>query len=295
MLKKRYTDARELYWSYRPPGEEKVEKLVEHISRVYHVMDRLKREYESIVAKHVNRLATAYNTRVGPDTARRIAGSLLDFIAVYHDAGKMEVHYQLYAHKLHDSNPPPHNYSSIALIVKSDVFTKFIENILEQAPNPALSEKLFIASLTAIGMHHEYFDYQDTSFIEVLTPLTISLGKGVDPGTMLCFDRETVGQVLEHVGGEAGVVTPSSYDTEIPMSIAYEYMSTLHYELGGLHFTGQEETLSMDVEKIRPLVSLAETLTWVLALADNIAAAHGRSEGGSESSIGRLYNKYYGW
>ncbi|ADM27733.1 hypothetical protein Igag_0917 [Ignisphaera aggregans DSM 17230] len=287
----------EEYLSYRPKESEGRETLMSHIM--------LTVRYASALSDHIvtlARIVRKIDIALSPENARRVVRYLVLFTAFYHDIGKAEAHYQLYAHGAVDRVGVPHNYASVAFVVENDdIFEGFVEALTgNYGVSVRAAEVMFDSSLTAIALHHEYYDYKDLSFVEVLTPLTIALAKNVDSLTELAF-HESVFDLLRSLAEEVGrnlnvripvPATRRNFSTTLGRAI--EYVATLHYEFGALNVRreGGSIRVSMD-EAIASVLELAEALTWVLVLADNLAARH-RGSTGEESFFASLIGRYYG-
>jgi len=272
------------YLSYRPKEGDKLEKLVDHILLTVRYASTLD-DHVAILTKMLRRIDITLKT----NTAEKLAKYLVLFTAFYHDIGKTEVHYQLYAHRVLDKVKAPHNYASVAFIIENDDIFKDLVEILTKnyGVSTKVVEVMFKSSLIAITLHHEYYDYRDLSFVKVLTPLTIALAKNVDPQTELIF-HESVFDLLHTLANDV----KSSFNILIPipkirrsfstmLKRAIEYITTLHYE-----FRDNDEVIVSVLE-------LAEVLTWILVLADNLAARH-RGSVSRESFFASLISRYYG-
>ncbi|MEM4844616.1 MAG: hypothetical protein QXU08_09435 [Ignisphaera sp.] len=262
-----------------------IEKLDEHIVRTVNQLDKVKYHLQPI-GKLIKLLEyTNSRSSISNESAYNVAQYVARFTAFYHDIGKAEISYQLYAHKQRSTVPPPHNYSSVAFLIhrnNENVYLKFVENIVAEGLSLRTADTLYLASLIAIVMHHEYYDYKDLSFIEVLTPSTLYLAKEVKHETTLCF-HETVYDVINIALDKlklSNIPAPSiSSKTDISISFGEvaEYIASLHYEFGALRI--EKSTVTEPDKRIELTLSLAEALTWVLVLADNLAAQHrGRCE-----------------
>lgn len=288
----------DLYLSHRDKEPNLHERLVDHLKLVVEYVNKLG-DHITPIAKLIKLLEHEVSGRnIAVKDLHNVVKEILKFIALYHDVGKAEIHYQLYAHGLYDELPPPHNYSSIAFIIyNEDVYLNFVDSLVNKNLSPKSAETIYLASLIAMAMHHEYYDYRDLSFIDVLTPLTLSLAKDIKLDTLLCF-HETVYDVINWIANFADVIRPSEKKCfTIPLGEAIEYIATLHYEFGALRISSStsegklKEELRMD-KRIGIALSLAEVLTWILAIMDNLAARH---RGGGEEERSFFAEKIFKW
>jgi len=282
------------YLSYRPKKGGRRETLIEHtMLTVKYALDLS--DHIAVLARVIRRI----DSNLDFEKARNVARYLAVFTAFYHDIGKAEAHYQLYAHGVVDRAEVPHNYASVAFMMENvEIFDGFIGVLTgEYGVGVKTAEAMFGSTLTAIALHHEYYDYKDLSFVEVLTPLTIALAKGVDPQTELVF-HESAFDLLQGLAEEVGrslnvqIPVPSnrrSFSTTLGRAL--EYVATLHYEFGALSIRREGGVVRVD-EAITPALGLAEALTWILVIADNLAARH-RGSIDEESFFASLISKYY--
>jgi CRISPR-associated endonuclease Cas3-HD len=303
-------DAYRAYLSFRPNTMQKVckeiaERLYEHMVNV--VSTILGLEYHrAVISRLVRKLHRGFAKGESYDV---IANILLYFVALYHDIGKAELHYQLYAHGKLGRPVIPHNLASVAYLVyastRGDWYTKWLQLFVERFGfDPGIAKDLFMVAATAIALHHEYFDYADggLSLIDIITPMTIAYAKDMDLNLVLHFHK-TVSDVLNETWKNIEKLSVLSQikeyvadlfyipknSIEIEAGEALEYVSTLHYELGGWVFATEGIEASRGTLPIA--LSLAEALTWTLAIADN-RAAQARGSGGSWFST--IISQYYG-
>jgi len=274
----------ERYLSYRPKEGDRPEKLIDHIM--------LTVRYASMLNDHIAtlvRIIRRVDSRLKPEVVKTFAKYLALFTAFYHDIGKAEIHYQLYAHRVLDRVKAPHNYASVAFVIENDdIFRGFVEMLTKNYDvDTKVVEVMFKSSLIAVALHHEYYDYRDLSFVEVLTPLTIALAKDIDMQTELIF-HDTTFDLLQKLATDVN----NNFNVQIPvpqirrsfsirLGQVVEYITTLHYEFGDM-----DETIASTLE-------LAEALTWILVLADNLAARH-RGSAGKKLFFAPLISRYYG-
>ncbi|MEM1842598.1 MAG: hypothetical protein QW607_11540 [Desulfurococcaceae archaeon] len=262
-----------------------IEKLDEHIVQTVKQLAEVRHHLQPI-GKLIKLLEyTISGNLIDNVNAYNVAQYAATFIAFYHDIGKAEISYQLYAHDQRSTVPPPHNYSSVAFLIHSNndnIYLEFVKNIVAKGLSLRTADTLYLASLIAIVMHHEYYDYKDLSFIEVLTPSTLYLAKGVKHETILCF-HATVYDIIDNALKKlksSNIPKPlisSKTDISISFSEVVEYIASLHYEFGALRI--EKLTVTGPDKRIELALSLAEALTWVLVLADNLAAQYrGRCE-----------------
>jgi CRISPR-associated endonuclease Cas3-HD len=303
-------DAYRAYLSFRPDTMQKVcgetaERLYEHMVNVVSVILSLE-DHRAVISRLVRKL---HRGLVKGESYDLIANILLYFVTLYHDIGKAELHYQLYAHRKLDRPVIPHNLASVAYLVyastRGDWYTKWLQLFVERFGfDPGIAKDLFMAATTAIALHHEYFDYVDggLSLIDVITPMTIAYAKNVDLSLVLHFHKtasdvlneawknieklSVLSQIKEYA---ADLLYTPKNNIEIEASEALEYVSTLHYELGGWVFA--TEGIEVSRGTLPTALSLAEVLTWALAIADN-RAAQARGSGGSWFST--IISQYYG-
>jgi len=286
------------YLSYRPREGGRRETLIEHTRLVVGYASKLD-DHITVLARAVRKIDNSLDI----EKARSVARYLAVFTAFYHDIGKAEAHYQLYAHGEVDRVEVPHNYASVAFVVENgEIFDCFIEALTgSYSVSVKAAEAMFESSLVAIALHHEYYDYRDLSLVEVLTPLTVALAKDVDPQTELVFHGsvfDLLRRLAEEVGRSLNVQIPvpsnrGGFSTKLGRAI--EYVATLHYEFGALSVRREGGIIRVDVnEVIASALELAEALTWVLVLADNLAARH-RGSADEEAFFASLISRYYGW
>jgi len=289
----------EEYISYRPREGNKQEALIDHVTLTVRYALMLD-DHRATLARIIRKI----DSGLSPENARNVAQYLILFTAFYHDIGKTEMHYQLYAHGIVDRVEVPHNYASVAFIIENeDILEGFIETLTgNYGVGVRVAEVMFDSSLTAIALHHEYYDYRDLSFVEILTPLTIALAKNVDPQTELVFHKSVFDLLQKLV---ANVRQSLSVQIQIPiprirkslsttLGRAIEYIATLHYEFGALSIRWEGGTVRVVMDKATTsALELAEALTWVLVLADNLAARH-RGTADKESFFASLISRYYG-
>jgi len=282
----------EAYLSHRPQEGCPPETLVGHLRRTLDYARSLG-DHAKTAARLVRRLDGSLDF----GRALGVARFLLEFTAAYHDIGKAEVRYQLYAHRVlgEGGHPPPHNYASVAFIVSNGAMLEGFLDILvsRHGVDVKAAEWMYNASLTAILMHHEYYDYRDLSSTEILTPLTLALAKDLDLNEELAFHR-TAYTLLDGIDVLPKPATRG--DLTVPLGVAVEYATTLHYELGALPLAlageGQGKPAGELHEDVKWALALAETLTWALVVADNLAASY-RCEGRERGSFGAKIVEYY--
>ena len=294
-LKKQYTIL-DLYLSYRAPDRNKAERLADHLYLTAEATAKLD-DHAYVLSKLLRRLEKVVSgrdleIRNNMKTVRKI----LTFVTVYHDIGKGEVQYQLYAHHKCDATPP-HNYSSVVFLLRSDDIRRaFIEMLLDDGLSLKVSDLVYMSCLTAIAMHHEYYDYRDIAFIDTLTPLTLSLSKRIPAETTLLFD-ESVADILKYVANKLGTDIPSTGRKSTivaTLAEALEYIVALHYEFGASLVDTKTLRIEHREEHVAISSSLAEVLTWILAIADNIAAKARRPSDQEASFFASLVERYYG-
>lgn len=301
-LKKQFTPS-ELYLSYKTPSLDKAEKLVDHLYQTAETITRLD-DHIHIASRLLRRLEKAVSGRdFDIERAKRIANKILVFVAFYHDIGKAEVQYQLYArHEFEElcrecTRTPPHNYSSVAFLTKvDDIREKFIGTLHEEGLSLKVADLTYVACLTAIAMHHEYFDYKDIAFLDFLTPLTLSLAKELSPDTMLVFDDTYIVVLDEAVKRlRADVPLPRSRGSvTATLSEVLEHIAVIHYEFGATLVNPESLSLEHRSDYVRATSSLAEALTWILTIADNLAARTRGSSDPERSFFASLIERYYG-
>lgn len=296
-LKASFASPLDLYLSYKSKDPHKRERLVDHlINTVKHVesvkdhlasLSRIIRKLESEVIK---------SNVVGKEVLVKTLMDVLNFVALYHDIGKAEAHYQIYAHNVCDVRLPPHNYSSIAFLTHNDdVYLSFIEELMNSGLSPRTADVIYLASLVAIAMHHEYYDYKDASFLEQLSPLTLSLAKRLSPEIILYFD-DSVHKIIEEAVRTLGISVPKPKNQATfttTLGNALEQISSLHYEFGALHIDPRELRVLYPEKRIELMLSLAEALTWILTVMDNLAARFRAHEEEERSYLANIITKYY--
>jgi len=283
----------EVYLSHWPQKGCPAETLVDHLRYTLGYARGL-HDHVKVVA----RLARKLDESLEPDRALCVARFLLEFTATYHDIGKADARYQLYTRELLGGGERllPHNYASVAFIVSDrGILDGFLDILVSRyGIDVKVAEWMYNASLTAILMHHEYYDYRNLSFIEVLTPLTLALAKDVDLNDELAFHRSAF-YLLNNLDVQPKPTIRN--DLIVPLGVAVEYAITLHYELGALPLAlaGEEQRVSMGElqDDVKWVLALAEALTWALTVADNLAASR-RCEGRERGSFGAKIVEYYG-
>jgi len=283
----------EAYLSHRLQEGCPAETLVDHLHYTLGYARGL-RDHVKVIA----RLARRLDESLESDKALHVARFLLEFTAVYHDIGKADARYQLYAHGMLGGGERvlPHNYASVAFIVSDwGILEGFLDILVSRhGVDVKAAEWMYNASLTAILMHHEYYDYRDLSFIEVLTSLTLALAKDVDLNDELAFHRSAF-SLLNSLDVQPKPTMGS--DLIVPLGVAVEYATTLHYELGALPLAlaGEEQEGSAGElqDDVKWALALAEALTWALTVADNLAASR-RCGGKERGSFGAKIAEYYG-
>jgi hypothetical protein len=305
----RCDDASRVYLSFRPGIAQKVckesgEKLYEHMVNTVKAILSLE-DHRVVISKLVIKL---HRDEVKSEYGDLVAKILLYFVALYHDIGKAELHYQLYTHGKLNRPVIPHNLASVAYLVyastREDLYMKWLELFAEKFGfDPGIAKDLFTAATTAIALHHEYFDYVDggISLIDVITPMTIAYAKNVNLNLVLRFHKtvsdifgktwrniEKLSELSQIKEYAANLLYTPKGNIEISASEVLEYISTLHYELGGWILTAEE--IKVPRETLPTVLSLAEVLTWMLAIADNIAARVRSTEGSWFSTI---ISQYY--
>jgi len=295
-LKKECSSVEDLYLSYAFwKGSGRKESLIEHIRGVLEYMQRLKTDYQRLVALRVRQLSEALGNKLALEEGLEVAGRLMDFIAVYHDIGKAEVGYQLYAHGRRKHPPIPHNYTSILLLYnrEQDIEESAIGYFYELSGDMILGEKLALACLISIALHHEYYDYKDLSNLLILTPLSIMFGKEIPANTGVLFDLSSLRELLDRLefDWKPKLRRESTNAYECMLSISSIYCEGVSSSLALRGRRADVRAWSI----ITSLLSLAEILTWILSIADNLAGGlRGSREGDSWGfSLSRSLKRYY--
>jgi len=298
------------YLSFRPKEGEATdsEKLHEHLKSTV-LCSLALNDHVNVVSKLIRALAAGTQKNVSQYNDASMI--LLTFTALYHDIGKAELHYQFYAHNRVNEYEVPHNMASIAFLLHAlnneELYEKWIKLFVEELGfRPGIAVDLLTASLTAVVLHHEYFDYRDLSFIDIVTPTTIAYAKRVNINTLLCFHKSVANVVdyawsnIEKLNSDKNIIiklfTPLLYrpksNVVIVLGEALDYISTLHHELGGIYFDTKAKSLRVKPrENLHLVLSLAEVLTWILTVADNLAAS---KRGDKGSVFSKHILRYYG-
>lgn len=298
-LKASFTSPIDMYLSYRSKDPSRRERLVDHLSNAVEHVESIK-DHLATALRLVRKLEYEVyrGGSVNEVDLRKAILDVVRFVALYHDIGKAEAHYQAYAHNLCEVElPPPHNYSSIAFLIHNDdIYLSLIENLTNVGLSLKTADAIYLASLVAIAMHHEYYDYRDASFLEHLSPLTLSLAKRLNLETVLYFD-DSVYDVIEKVVEMLGIFIPKPRRRGTFTAVlgnALEQISSLHYEFGALRIDPREPKVLYPERKVEVALSLAETLTWMLTIMDNLAARfRGQEEEKEVFSFARIITKYY--
>jgi len=289
----RFREVGFVYLSHRPRRQhrtEDVEKLWEHIVATVEAGRRLSDHVENI-ARLLKKIANSARLSCQEE---KVAQFIVDFTLFHHDAGKGDINYQLYAHRVVKKILMPHNFASIAFLNKSNIYTEFLEELEDLSVDVGLADRLFSVCLTAILVHHEYYDYKDLSSLNIIATSTILKSKKLEEAKAV-FHSDSFYAELQRAAEKVGFYVIPNRLREIMVIDAVEACSDIvvqHYMFGA------EKLLSswkryISVDRYEALTaSLSSALTWLITLADNIAS---RRRGGEAGRYAELISKYYAW
>ena len=304
----------ECFQSYRARRPEEAEQLVVHLAKALRVAAGALRDYEAVICKHVRNLALSYELTSAcarQSECRDVARTLALFTVLYHDAGKCEVGYQLYAHRVRDDFALLHNYSSVAFVLSEEtgIHDWFIARMEELQVPSGLAERLLAAAATAVMLHHEYYDYKKISAVDVLTPSTLAVAKNIPSGAEIFFDLNLASEVhkraleraFEHVNYKQlrsllrDPPQPKKEELVLEVESALELASSLHYEMGAVLWSLERPYESGEKRVIVSTSSLAEVLTYFVSIVDNLAAKERERHESQETRwYANLIQRYYG-